>query len=1420
MDAAEVQRRVDSAADRLSDLFANRSADARRGAARLAVAGGGGNAALDLSAAVGILLEHPDSSDIFRVAPSAAAAATSVDDNNHELDTDSNGMGAAAADQPDRPRVLVLGEDGQVVPDGAAAPGSSGAEAAENVALVQAAIAAGDSAAASLESSAKAVKVRVTISLRRPGGGVGPARALAFWYSPAHRDQEQLDKAWGDFCGSLVRKLAQDYDADAERSVVPGDLGARVFLSVSDGGDPVEIEDLGAIAHEDQLLVELFPTGECFSEVALRRILDTAATATPEQAVDLLKRFDGDSDMALLTLLNGDPATAFASKRTSSSTQRKQLVSSGKAEQETPAQAAPKRSGKEEASDDEDEAGAGKARDLTMAGFFDQDAKEDAEDDESGSSSSSLDSEDFDETEEWFIDPMEDFIREQQSAHREMLMQQWRFQNPNDTNRTAADIQEEVDLLTAQQMAIFEDGEEKKAAAKPVEPQEETGPRGSGRRHRYRERLKAEAEARAAAEAAEKAGPKVPVVKLPTRNLTPEERRERARLVAKARKHQRKRGPLATQSIIEAPSPMVQNFLNRFETWNDDLCAPGGDNAAAEEEQQAAPARPAQRGRRLFEVRRDLLVEAQTKLPEFYSTKDELPWERIARERQEAKAEAQSRRRQMAVQAAASAALDVDPDANVASSESGFWVFDYDGAFVVESDSNALVLAPNRREECAEQQADEIAALRAYYGNARLEVSSAVPLRVSITLSPEILAESSDGPPPLPVRGSVVLTIPPMYPVAGGASLHVRLILESTLPSTEESDKEDDARALFETAVFQAARAYISDTLAPLLTELSAVGSLAASSVAQSAEDWLGTTLREAEWWRQLSQVISLDEEKAASAEREITDALRFLVEGVDFRCLPRVALLQQQQASINAVAEATGWHPTVARFVLRNGAKWDAPGLVRRIQSAKAAASGKARKQRGRRAKNQAPSGPVVPFETFLYDLLDEVNAPPTLRDLALRSNDVVELPQVDLLLKLLQQSDSSTEEPLIECPVCMDEMVLSDCVVPGCGHAHCVDCFTQYASVKVNNSGAGDAADTITCPAPDCGDVIDYALLRSVLDPKTLQRFQNFSASSYVAKASNLQWCPAPGGCPKNGVIALSHKYGASALGKSAIMVGCECGFIFCFGCGREGHWPAECAHIDWFEKQFGRQLDADGSANDMQSVSWLEKYTQDCPKCRAPTEKSGGCNHMTCQTCRYEYCWMCLSIWSGSHYTCQAVEDRSSAGGRSLLERFFKASDLSWNQLYTLHERSRIHDDPRIKKIALSKMRAYLRTVPGATLEDCQKICVAIEHIFLARHVVLQSCKFGMYCHENGLAKGNKKLKGDVSVGLQGSIDFVSSLIDVPIKKLDVRNITLATKSVRNAIRIFQSKIAPIISEAATRDRARLEREARTLREARAL
>jgi len=125
--------------------------------------------------------------------------------------------------------------------------------------------------------------------------------------------------------------------------------------------------------------------------------------------------------------------------------------------------------------------------------------------------------------------------------------------------------------------------------------------------------------------------------------------------------------------------------------------------------------------------------------------------------------------------------------------------------------------------------------------------------------------------------------------------------------------------------------------------------------------------------------------------------------------------------------------------------------------------------------------------------------------------------------------------------------------------------------------------------------------------------------------------------------------------------------------------------------------------------------------------------------------------------------------------------------------LHESSRLNDDSRIKRIAEDKMRIYIKSIPSASLKDCQVIVQAVEHMFLCRHIILNICVMGQFLKHFNLG-GGKVLKSEAQ-NLQNNINLLSSVIDVPVKEIDIATIEKFTRAVRTGIKSFQLKLASV-------------------------
>jgi hypothetical protein len=105
-------------------------------------------------------------------------------------------------------------------------------------------------------------------------------------------------------------------------------------------------------------------------------------------------------------------------------------------------------------------------------------------------------------------------------------------------------------------------------------------------------------------------------------------------------------------------------------------------------------------------------------------------------------------------------------------------------------------------------------------------------------------------------------------------------------------------------------------------------------------------------------------------------------------------------------------------------------------------------------------------------------------------------------------------------------------------------------------------------------------------------------------------------------------------------------NCSHVFIPGNGQEdftcpkctGHYCVDCL-ANHSRQQFSCQAIRDFRDGNSQTERWVREHTKPCPNCHLATEKNGGCFHMKCEQCRYDYCWNCLRPWAGhtNYYRC---------------------------------------------------------------------------------------------------------------------------------------------------------------------------------------
>ena len=192
-------------------------------------------------------------------------------------------------------------------------------------------------------------------------------------------------------------------------------------------------------------------------------------------------------------------------------------------------------------------------------------------------------------------------------------------------------------------------------------------------------------------------------------------------------------------------------------------------------------------------------------------------------------------------------------------------------------------------------------------------------------------------------------------------------------------------------------------------------------------------------------------------------------------------------------------------------------------------------------------------------------------------------------------------------ECDVCYDEINEEDKklnTIP-CGHLFCTHCWFNYLKTSIIEA----KVDNIRCMDHECNEIIsDEFILNHISENNDLiEKYKKFKKRVEIINDANKKICPNPD-CE-------------SFLEKSELTkyVQCENGHKYCYECLKPPHGDKPCDYQE--EKQF---------------LTWTKgKRVKRCPRCKMYTEKNEGCNHMTCASCKYQWCWLCEGKYEYGHY-----------------------------------------------------------------------------------------------------------------------------------------------------------------------------------------
>jgi len=222
-------------------------------------------------------------------------------------------------------------------------------------------------------------------------------------------------------------------------------------------------------------------------------------------------------------------------------------------------------------------------------------------------------------------------------------------------------------------------------------------------------------------------------------------------------------------------------------------------------------------------------------------------------------------------------------------------------------------------------------------------------------------------------------------------------------------------------------------------------------------------------------------------------------------------------------------------------------------------------------------------------------------------------------------------------KCLICFEDVAAKDMVFAPCKHNYCNECWQGYLNVKIKEG----QVLKLSCPAPSCKRSVKEEEVHGRTSAEMYKKYQKYLYNAQMSLNPNARWCPTPD-CE---TVMVGDK-------KNPRLKCPTCSKELCFLCNK-GWRIGSC-------DMAARGILSVAADRTAFAAYALVTNLKECPACRAPTMRDGGCNHMSCSRCGHQWCWMCKGDYNSNHFAwwnlwgCPAAQE----GGLACLgdDRFF--------------------------------------------------------------------------------------------------------------------------------------------------------------------
>jgi len=359
------------------------------------------------------------------------------------------------------------------------------------------------------------------------------------------------------------------------------------------------------------------------------------------------------------------------------------------------------------------------------------------------------------------------------------------------------------------------------------------------------------------------------------------------------------------------------------------------------------------------------------------------------------------------------------------------------------------------------------------------------------------------------------------------------------------------------------------------------------------------------------------------------------------------------------------------------------------------------------------------------------------------------------------------------VTCIICFDSVPVDRTFTLNCNHKpYCLDCWREY--LKELTLRSGSQVINAKCIFPKCPIKINSENFKKLAEPKDFDRYQYFFTKNYVESDKHLAFCP-------NAACGNAVKY--HGVGRPTEVVECTCGAKFCFSCGREQHSPVSCKMLDQWNLR---------NEDDQESLRLIQATSKPCFHCGMPTERTQGCNHMTCRKeqggCGGEWCWMCRGDWkthgqhTGGFYSCNKYDVSDAKKVDDEASRVKADSDrfLHYFTRFFNHDVLNKHAEKQKREIQqkMDQFRDQTNQNPDFMME-------AVDLLVECRRILKYTYAYGFYLEE-----GPAKIFFEyLQANAEGITERLTEALTLPADKINAEDL-------KNRIRVTKKYISNLV------------------------